>query len=620
MHKHLVVAALGLCALTTVTTLARHDAPRTATVLVGPNILVSRDGSFPHAELMAAANPKNARNLIGAAITPTRRDGGEATTVYASFDGGYSWTSHAFPLLVQVGGGDPQVAFTAHGTALFASLATVTDDIGRTRAALHAYRSEDGGATWTDKPADLGYSYDHDMLVADQTTGRFAGRVYLGVLYGFPVYRVGVFRSEDDGRSWIGPVEVTNGRGENGINVANMLILSDGTLVTPFVDFEFKPDRRATATSNDLWLSLSQDGGVSFSAPKHIARRVFTKAPLSRFQSFPMFAVDNLSDPFRDRLYCAFGDMRTGRPRILFTYSSDRGTTWSEPKAIGGPSGDTADQFQPSLAVNHDGVVALTWFDTRGSTDGTEFNEYFAASLDAGESFLPPVRASTDGSHALGEGNLAMTPSDFRTADSWRINLLSFESRWGNGGDYMGLTADAKGLFHPFWADSRSGTFQIYTAAVKVVVKGPEETAAGPVRPTTAGAANPAAERVKADLTGKVELVYDPTHYNASTKMLDMPVRLKNTSDRPIYGPLRIEIVKFGSGLTDEGKENAPQVLNATNGKPGDGAVFDYSRALGDFEALEPGMVTSAIVWRLKLVDPLSTPNVHIAVTGVIDE
>ncbi len=32
----------------------------------------------------------------------------------------------------------------------------------------------------------------------------------------------------------------------------------------------------------------------------------------------------------------------------------------------------------------------------------------------------------------------------------------------------MGLTADATGAFHPFWADSRSGTFQIYTAVVKV--------------------------------------------------------------------------------------------------------------------------------------------------------
>ena len=48
-----------------------------------------------------------------------------------------------------MGGGDPQVAFTAAGTAIFATLATRVDETGRTRAFLHAYRSEDGGRTWS---------------------------------------------------------------------------------------------------------------------------------------------------------------------------------------------------------------------------------------------------------------------------------------------------------------------------------------------------------------------------------------------------------------------------------------------------------------------------------------
>ena len=47
-------------------------APR---ILVGPNMLVSRDGDFPHVELILAANPKNAKNLLGGAITYTRPNG-----------------------------------------------------------------------------------------------------------------------------------------------------------------------------------------------------------------------------------------------------------------------------------------------------------------------------------------------------------------------------------------------------------------------------------------------------------------------------------------------------------------------------------------------------------------
>src|SRR5262249_2012213 len=155
----------------------------------------------------------------------------------------------------------------------------------------------------------------------------------------------------------------------------------------------------------NIWFATSNDGGVTFSAPGKIATRVHTKAPTGRFQSFPMFAVDNRGEQFRDRIYCAFGDMQSGRPRILFTYSTDRGQTWSAPKPIGGPGGDDADQFQPSLAVNGDGMLGLTWYDTRGSSDSAQFNEYFTASLDGGETFLPSVRVSTEASRAGGEGN-----------------------------------------------------------------------------------------------------------------------------------------------------------------------------------------------------------------------
>src|SRR5207253_7605116 len=38
-------------------------------ILVGPNILVSRDGNFHHVALMVAANPRNGKHLVGAAIT-----------------------------------------------------------------------------------------------------------------------------------------------------------------------------------------------------------------------------------------------------------------------------------------------------------------------------------------------------------------------------------------------------------------------------------------------------------------------------------------------------------------------------------------------------------------------
>jgi hypothetical protein len=237
-------------------------------IVVGPNILASRDGNFPHVELMVAANPQNRKNLLGAAITATRPDGGTACKTYATLDGGYTWTDSVFAEQLSFGGADPQVAFSPHGTAYFAALATVKDEQGRTRAALHFYRSEDGGRAWS-KPFDLGYSYDHPQIAVDHTHGHFAGRVYIGVLYGRD-YALGVFRSDDDGRTFTGPVKVLDGQGI-GVNVTTLMVLSDGALVMTYADFQIDPAKRKTVRESSRWFVTSKDGGITFSTPTKIA-------------------------------------------------------------------------------------------------------------------------------------------------------------------------------------------------------------------------------------------------------------------------------------------------------------------------------------------------------------
>ena len=159
---------------------------------------------------MVAANPRNGKNLVGAAITEARPSGGQACRTYASDDGGSSWNASEFREQIEFGGGDPQVAITPAGTALFTALAFVKDDKGQDRAGLYVYRSEDGGRSWK-PPADLGYSYDHEQIAVDRTFGKYAGRVYIGVLHDYPVYRVGVFRSgctcaNADGRTPLRPM------------------------------------------------------------------------------------------------------------------------------------------------------------------------------------------------------------------------------------------------------------------------------------------------------------------------------------------------------------------------------------------------------------------------------
>src|SRR5262245_47429883 len=186
-------------------------------IVVGPNILVSRDGDIPHVELIAASNPRNAKSILGASITQSSATGGWSSKTYSSVDGGITWTHVSLPELHESGALDPQVGFGTQGTAYFSAIRMVKDEKGQTRGGLIFYRSEDNGLTWQ-KPADLGYSYDHPIMGVDHTKGAYSGRIYISVLYGYPVYTVGIFRSDDDGRSFIGPVEASNGGGKFGIN------------------------------------------------------------------------------------------------------------------------------------------------------------------------------------------------------------------------------------------------------------------------------------------------------------------------------------------------------------------------------------------------------------------
>ena len=100
--------------------------------------------------------------------------------------------------------------------------------------------------------------------------------------------------------------------------------------------------------------------------------------------------------------------------------------------------------------VNKGGVLGVSWLDGRDDPTGHCYALYFTASLDGGDTFLPPTRVST-------------TPS---CPDSQR-NGASFD-RWPRGGDYHGLAATSDGLFHALWPDASSGVFQTMTARLEV--------------------------------------------------------------------------------------------------------------------------------------------------------
>jgi hypothetical protein len=585
--------------------------PRSPRIVVGPNILVSRDGDIAHCETMIAANPTDPKNLVGGSIVMIRPDGGPADKAYVSADGGATWTDVTFPEELETASADPQVGFGITGTAYFIGLSPP----------MKFYRSEDKGKTWS-KPLIVGRG-DHEMLVTDDTFGHFAGRVYITLETDVPgskemetlqmQRRVVLYRSMDDGRSFIGPIEVARGN-NTGLAAENLVVLSDGALFIPMVEYPNYAVDKKSSTWKAVF-STSSDGGVTFSPPRMIAEVPFGGATVMR-QIQRSGRVDQMGPPvfaaggrgqFLDRIYAAWTALEGDRYQLMFSWSGDRGVTWSNPKPVDHGAPTYASQYQPMIAVNPEGTLGIYFYDTDGFPNRDRFDISFTASFDGGETFLPKVRVSSATSNPFGSGNLRPGPFVRGERGLVTASFVSGMSRWPAGGDYIGMTAGSDGVFHPFWADGRSGTYQLYTAAIRVLPAG---------QPST-----PVPETVAASLSDKVMLEFDPIQYDRQTREVLLPVRLKNTSKETFYPPFTVEIKELAHPYTVKAHEamDLPTILNASNGKTGVGATFDYSKALHDLDSLEPDAVTDAVMWRFKAASPVKT-NFYVgaAITGFI--
>ncbi len=221
------------------------------------------------------------------------------------------------------------------------------------------------------------------------------------------------------------------------------MILPNGTIavVDAYVSLNSDP------IPTKMLVVTSGDGGATWSAPHLIATINDIPGTFANesYRNAPLPAVG--VDPATGQLYVAWSDFRTGDSDILLATSRDQGVTWSAPVRVNDdPLRDGANQFQPQLAVAPDGVVSVSFFDTRQDPKHHLIDVYLAQSTTHGASFLPNVRVTTQ---------------------SWDPNVDLPRDYQGNGfiGDYQGLAAD-NAFVHPFWNDTRTGAQEIFTAAV----------------------------------------------------------------------------------------------------------------------------------------------------------
>jgi hypothetical protein len=475
------------------TVVATSMAPQ-GRIVVGRNVHVTNDGAREHVEIEIAAHPTERSVLVAATVSGARwpnLDG--QCKIFTSRDGGYTWFGTDLPELHLVSRGmtffgcDPWTGFGKTGTALVSSLVSKSDENGkRIGMMLYLHRSIDSGRTWL-PPAVVDTGSDAEMISVDHVSDRFPGRIYIGYMAGRACtakskmksgdsvsYSICIAHSDDDGRTWSGPVVVAN-NAENrkwGLNHPHSQVLSDGTLFVPYVAW-WNRDTPPGTPRDMLWYTISRDGGETFDTPKRITTNsgkfLYDAAGIVR----TAVAVDAQSTRFRDRLYMlvrANGDSDSASDkRIYLSMSNDGGVSWTEPHLVDRTASRRTKQFHAKIAISRDGVVGLTWFDTRNAKKRDDYNLYFTASLDGGQTFLPAARVSTVTSNSRTAADAMTNIAANVTGDTMALRRGAWSGDTGLGGHYMGLTVDADGVFHPFWPDTRDGgAYQGYTARVRV--------------------------------------------------------------------------------------------------------------------------------------------------------
>ncbi len=355
--------------------------------------------------------------------------------------------------------------------------------------------SSDGGATFTDGgvlPASAGGDAGDPVLARNNTTGR----IYFSTL-GFNVGTIQMWRSDNNGVSWLPPVNATPGGASEdkqwhavdnfaGAGNGNVYLISrnfgagngiymyrsldngasfgptGGVLIASGAGGNVQgayvavgPDHSVYAFyfddgTNQIKMRRSTDLGLTYGASVIVATGLIGgingdlaltgqrqgTATFNPFRSneFPHVVIN----PVSGHLYATFANNPAGADKadVYLVQSTDNGATWGAPIRVNDDATET-DQWQPTIAMMPDGLQVGVFYYSRQEDAGNNLFKYYGriARINGATINWMPSFAVSD---------VASLPEFGRDAV---VNTTYM-------GDYD-HTVTTPGIFHVVWADNR---------------------------------------------------------------------------------------------------------------------------------------------------------------------
>jgi hypothetical protein len=406
---------------------------------------------------------------------------------YRSEDGGTTWANslvpgypddtsdagEASPVHGTCGAsGDPTQAFDADGNLFYGFICfnrskPINGGVYLARYSDHGAHYDQTVLVKRGTPSGLfgaGLFQDKINLTADQTDGEFAGNVYVAwsQYHGIKQGNNAVLfaRSTDHGLSYSRPFKVTPTE-QGTASFTDLAVGPDGAVYLTYLTYP--SSSRPTA---DVWLVRSDDGGVSFGAPSHVASielfdsNQFAGATgtvdcgdgpfacesgftFSRFFTNSAVAADD------DGVHVVWAsELASGQNKVFVRNSADGGESWDE-DPITLDEVAAGHQWFPDIA-SAGGTITVLFYDSRSDPayDPDIPPGNTADGLNSGDVVQAFVARSTDGGVSWTEAQVSGAGSNF----GWETHGSRRVGFWG---DYLYVSA-VPGAVNVAWTDSRN--------------------------------------------------------------------------------------------------------------------------------------------------------------------